>query len=244
MPKRITFIGVMILVVLSSYLAFAEEELKQVCSNFPPFTIAEDSDSPGFSYEIVREIHRYSGIHFNPDFLPWGRAQKYAQQRDNYLIFSIARTKKREPKYLWICNLISIDFGFVMAPEIAIVDSLDDAKKLKNIGVANHTPQLRMLKELGFTNITPVTDEKQNALMLMSRRIDAWYGPIPRSLYILKHIKLKEAPQISKPFETVDSYLAGSLNLSSDIVIKLKKAYDRVKSDGTYDRIYKKYFGF
>ncbi|MDM8544092.1 transporter substrate-binding domain-containing protein, partial [Desulfococcaceae bacterium HSG9] len=236
---------VLIISVFLTPSGYAEQTLKQVWSNFPPFTIAENPDSPGFSYELVREMHRYSGLPFNPELFPWKRAQIYTQEQEMYLIFSIARTENREPLYTWISKLISIDFGFVMAPKISwTITSFEDAKKLTSIGVVDGTPQHRMLVEQGFTNLDVVVNEEFNAKKLVHGRIDAWYGPIHRAFYLLKESNVKEKPKVSKAFTTVDSYLAGNLNVSKKVVTKLQAAFEQMKSDGTYDRIYNKYFEF
>ncbi|MCX4030329.1 substrate-binding periplasmic protein [Spartinivicinus marinus] len=172
------------LLLFYSHAFGSSNSIMQITADLPPFTVEDSKEQRGFLYEIVGLMHQHANLPYKPRFSPWPRAQKTAREKNNYLIFGLTRTKNREPNYLWIVNLLSIEVSFVMitgSPPKTLVE----AKRL-SISVARETPWSRFLNKNNFKRIQLVTKEIQNARMLIYNRVDAWYVPTVRAFYLLK----------------------------------------------------------
>jgi polar amino acid transport system substrate-binding protein len=223
------------------------QEVTCVTANLPPYTVEDSPQEPGFSYELLQAVFEKAGLPAQCKFHPWGRAQMIAKQPENshYMIFSLTRTPDREEQYRWILNLLHNETAFITLPGKEQINSVAEAReKNLRVGVNQETPWHKFLLQENYEKIDLVTSEEANAKKLMARRIDAWYVPIDRGFYYLKKLGLQEKPVAGKPLQTGDSYLAANLKFTADIAAKLQTAFEAVKQEKVYEKLYNKYFGF
>ena len=227
--------------------ALQAADIVQLTANLPPYSISDSPNKPGFTTEIMEEIHKITNFDVETRFSPWGRAQELTQQNKNHLIFTLTRIPTRESLYQWVADIIPIQGGIVSISDKTPVDTLEDAaKRGLKIGVAGKTPWERMLLSTNYPKdkIVVVPDEKSNARKMIAGRIDYWFTATDRAAYYLKEMGLKEQPTVGKPLRSGRLYLAGNLDFSKDKSEEIREALQKIKDDGTYDKIYQKYFGF
>ena len=189
-------------------------------------------------------MKKRSGLALNIKYYPWKRAQAVAKSTPNTLIFGITRTKKREPDYAWLVNLLNTEKVFVSNKKV--YNSFDEARDAKRISVRKATPYERLLKAQDFKNLFGVQTETQNAALLHHGRAEAWMTLSHRAAYVWKEAgyDVKQL-KIGKPLGKSQLFLAGNLSLAKNSELKgrLQKAYDSVVADGTFNELHQKYFG-
>lgn len=237
--KKLLFIT--ILCNLFNQFAFASE-LKFVSAEFPPFTFTQNNKGTGAMYEVVQELARRLGQSTKIEFIPWARARIEAEGSDNIGIIPLARTPERENKYTWLIHVLDDPYVLVTKKDSKIdISNMDNAKKL-TIGILAGSAAEPLLKGLGFLNINPATTDIQNVKKLSLGRIDAWASP-SSCIGQYKEIAGLGAEDMRKGvvISILHEYIGASKTLDQETQKKWKDAFLKMKADGTYSKIMKKY---
>jgi polar amino acid transport system substrate-binding protein len=224
------------------------ESFKLLCSEWPPFEYADSNGKPtGYSVEILQAILKELKIEDNIKIYPWKRAYTVAQSKKNTLIFTMARTKEREKQFKWVGPIASRDiYLWKLKGRTDIkANNWEDIKKYI-IGTVNGEAGEKELLDMGFNkdeNISSVTKQLQNYHMLYSQRIDFLYGLEFSTIFGLKKAGLNP-DMVEKSLLLsggLEYYFAFNPNTSDLIVEQFKKALQKVKDNGTFDKIANKY---
>ena len=238
--------NILILILIANW-AVAGEKIKLVTEVFPPFQIVDEGElTGGISVEIVRAIQKEINNKSKIKVYPWTRAIKLTEKKKNYAIFSTLRTKERENKFKWVGPLAKMQLVFFKKTGSNItLNSIEDAKKVKKIGVTNKVANYDILKSMGFKNLDVIksgVDEK-NIRKLVKGRIDLWPALKSAGLYNAK--VMGYAGKI-EPIENVvvfegDLYIAFNKKTDDAIIKKWQKALDKLIKNGTVKKVVEKY---
>ena len=218
-----------------------------VTEEFPPFNYTENGRLTGYATEVVQAVLAETGIQGNFHVLPWVRAMNWAEERENVLIYSIARNEEREKIFTYV-GLITEGENYFYAlkgrRDMAL-KSLDEAKKF-TVGVVHDDIREAMLVRKGFKinkNLFPVQLNEQNYLKLKSGRIDLW----PMNSVTMKYIVRKsgdEPDQLIEPVLRIDSiflypgdFMAFGPHTSDAVLEAFRQGLERVKSSGKFKEI-------
>ncbi len=233
----IIFVAVILLGSQSGYC----EELTILTENLPPLNYVENGVLVGPSVEIVREIQKRVGSLEPIQVYPWSRAYKMALENKNVVLFGMTYTKIRHDKFKWVGPLATKrDILIAKKGSGIIINTLEDAKKVNQIGTLRDDTRGRLLESFGFTNLEPVSDEQLNAKKLALGRIELWAYKIPgmRTVCELAGVDHTEFQEVYHLRE-IDLMIAFSKKTSDSIVKKWKIAFDALSSDGTILQIRK-----
>ncbi len=236
-----------LLLVTSIFLFSAQSifsaELTILTENLPNLNYVEDGKLVGLSVDIVKEIQKRVGSHEEIEVFPWARAYSMALEEENIVLFSTTYTKERKDLFKWICPLVTKrDILVAKKSSGIVINSLEDAKKVKRIGTIRDDSKERLLKSQGFTNLEPVSDEQNNAKKLILGRIDLWVNKQP-GLKTVCNMAGVDYNQLEEVFHLRkrDLCIAFSKNTSDSIVLKWKNAFNDMLSDGTVQQIRSKW---
>lgn len=242
MKKVNVFLSILAFVLMSYSGAAFAEDFKIMTEEFPPFNYTQDGKITGLSSEVMVELTKRVGHQMNAEVLPWARAYGLIQRKDGLILYSMTRTEAREELFKWVGPIASNKWVFFTKKGSGIViNSLEDAKKVKAIGAYKEDAAETFLKEQGFTNIDSVPNDELNVPKLMGGRIDLW---IVGELQGIHKAKQKgESDNLEKVFDVKDTqlYIAFSKNTPDEVITSWQSALDAIKADGTYDAIVKKY---
>jgi polar amino acid transport system substrate-binding protein len=219
------------------------EELTILTENLPPLNYVDNGVLVGPSVEIVQAIQKKIGSNEPIQVYPWSRAYKMAEKEKNVVLFGMTYTKIRQDKFKWVGPLaIKRDILVAKKDSGITIDSLEDAKKVKSIGILLDDTRGRLLVSHGFTNLEPVSDEQLNAKKLALGRIDLWAYKIPGlrtvcDLAGLDHRQFKEVYHLRE----IELMIAFSEITSDTIVKKWQNAFDELTADGTILQIKKEW---
>jgi polar amino acid transport system substrate-binding protein len=237
--KKVFFI-IALLIFLGSQSGFCEE-LTILTENLPPLNYVDNGVLVGPSVEIVREIQKKIGSEEPIQVYPWSRAYKMAEEEKNVVLFGMTYTKVRQNRFKWVGPLaIKRDILVAKRNSGITIDSLEDAKTVKRIGILLDDTRGRLLASHGFKNLEPVSDEQLNAKKLALGRLDLWAYKIPGlrtvcDLAGIDHTQFKEVYHLRE----IELMIAFSKKTSDAIVKKWQKAFDELTADGTILKIQK-----
>ena len=218
-------------------------DLTILTENLPPLNYLKDGVLVGPSVEIVREIQRRVGSHEQIEVYPWARAYKTALEKENVVLFSMTYTEDRLDKFKWIGPVAKKRDILVAKKGSGIkIRSLKDAKNVKRIGTVRDDTKEVLLKGLGFTNLEPVSDERQNAKKLVLGRIDLWVYKKPglRTVCELAEVDYDEVEEVFHLRE-IELMIAFSKKTPDGMVQKWRNAFNEMLNDGTIVRIQEKW---
>lgn len=200
---------------------------------YPPYQfIDKNGELQGWSADKVQALFKQANIDYHIDFYPWTRAYSLAQTKPDTFIFSLLKTKLREPLFQWVMPLCTIEFSFYRLKKRSDIklSSLKDAKGYL-IAAQQGQASAEYLLALGFEagkNLTISYNNDTFIQMLVYGRVDliVLSSPYVESLIATKSPYIDEIEAIL-PIDHLRNrmYLASSLNTSPALIEKLRKAY-------------------
>jgi polar amino acid transport system substrate-binding protein len=127
----------------------------------------------GFSVEVVQAIQRSLDDKTVIEVLPEARAIHIARTEPNVILFSFSRTPKREDEFYWLGQLSAKAWSvYALSSNPVQIQSLEELRKVKAIGVVRGDIREEWLLEQGFSNLHPSVNHQQNIRRLRSGRLD------------------------------------------------------------------------
>lgn len=211
----------------------------------PPNQIQnEQGELSGMAVEIVREIQRRVGNTDPISVVPWSRGYLELQTLPNIVLFSTARTAERNPLFKWVGPIDERRYVlYVRANSKIQLRTLEDAKKLSAIGVYKDDVRDLYLTGKGFKNLDHTIDNVNNVKKLMAGRIDAF----PYSTVGIDDLAQSAGYRASDmkeilPLFNVQLYIAMSKDMPVPIVRSWTDAWNKMKKDRTFERIFRRYY--
>jgi polar amino acid transport system substrate-binding protein len=221
------------------------EELKVLTVEEPPSSFLNKKGEPeGFSVDIVREIQRRVNNHDPIQFVSEIRALQTASKYPDVVLFSFTRTKDREDVFHWIMLLMRKPW-VMYAKKGAHFDikKLEDAAKIKRVGVVRGDVRATHLERLGFTNLEMVATHEQNVKKLLINRIQVlFYEPQGMSFVCRKlGIRMSEFEPVLETEPSEVYIMMSKQGTKPETVRKWRDAARRIKEDGTFQSIAEKW---
>ncbi|WP_316676623.1 transporter substrate-binding domain-containing protein [uncultured Tolumonas sp.] len=211
----------------------------------PPFQSLDAQGQPaGFACEVVKELQRRTGSQDPIQVVPWVRGYLAVQNEPYVALFSMARTKERLPLFRWVGPLADLHYAFFVTVDSRIViRSMEDARRLRLIGVYKEDARDQYLTAQGFRNLDRSVDALIPLRKLLAGRVDAIVST-RRGLAELCR-SLGTAPTALKeayPFLQSQLYIAFSKGTPEPVVRKWSTALESMKKDGSFERLFHRYF--
>lgn len=245
MKKSYVFL-IMLIFLIFFVSANAEEITIVTTSDFPPYNFVENGNPTGYSTEIAEAVVIEAEFVKKVQVSTWARAYKTAQDEKNIMI-PINRNSDREALFKWVGSIAQIKMYFYKRKDnIDIkIQSLNDAKKYL-IGIVRNDFTSQLLKKHGFEegiNLVAVNETQQNYKKLLNSRIDliAASNEILFSQFNKLNLDFSKVEKVFMLDNSTHLFLACSLDTPDEIIHRLTKALNRIKKNGTLDKIKNKY---
>ena len=222
----------------------AQASITLLTEDTPPANyLGKDGKPAGLAVELVQEMARRAGDPGVVQVVPWARGYKDTLEKPNTALFHTVWTPERDTLFQWVGPLFPTEIVLYRkagsGPRITL---LEEAKKVRAIGVYKDDAKEQLLNKLGFTNLESTADDNQNPKKLVAGRIDLW--PV-NTLQMKSMLEANQIPvDAIEPVLTLtrqQAYLAFSSQTESREVVKWQKAFDDMEADGTADKIRMKY---
>ena len=220
-------------------LPASAQKLEIFCEEDRPLQFkAPDGSLTGLAVEVVQEIQKRVGNTDPIQMVPWARGLKYLNEKPNTVLFSMGRTAERNNLYHWVGPIGEKSMGlYVKADSTLQIKSLDDAKKVRAIGVYRDDLRDQYLTQAGFTNLQRTNASVQNYRMLMMGRIDMFAS----SEFEVADNKYTDVKLVFSFLQT-QSFIALSKGTDTAVVTQWNNALAAMKKDGSFKAIFNKYF--
>ena len=211
----------------------------------PPNQVLGPSGKPeGMAVEVVQEIQRRVGNSDPITLVPWARGYLELQTHPHVVLFSTARTAERNAMFKWVGPINERRyFLYVKTGSKIVLHTLEDARKLRAIGVYKDDVRDLYLTAKGFTNLDRTIDNLNNIKKLMAGRVDA---------VVFSSVGLEDLARMagcdsrdlkeSLPLFSVQLYIAMSKDVPDATVAHWSQALRAMRRDRTFERIFRQYY--
>nr|MBO2478660.1 cysteine ABC transporter substrate-binding protein [Bacillota bacterium] len=218
-----------------------------IMGTYPPYNfLNENKEMDGFDADIAKEIAKRLGVEV--EFVPqeWsGMIAGLKQGKFDVVISQMAITEERKAEMDFSDPYIKNSVRIIVQDSRDDIQSLEDFKG-KKIGVGlgtNDETYLRtkVLPEYGPFEIKTYNDVITSLMDLNAGRIDATIN----NMYAIKPLVEKNGFKIKAVGEPVKSDYAGIAMRKGNPELQqaINEALASMKEDGTYEAIFKKWFG-
>ena len=250
MKKTMTAFGIIVLTMLFAitgleiFPCYGNEkdtaELQIITEEFAPFNFrSKEGKITGQSTEIVREILSRLNLKIDIQLMPWNDGYELALSASDVVLYSTFRTNEREKLFQWVGPIGSDEYLFYAFADSDIsIRSLEDAKKLSEIGVVQDDARHQFLKQNNVTNLKLYPSDAECYRALKSGDVDLVVGTSETMAQMSRRAGVD--PSDLKPVYSLRKtplYIAFSKNTSTDIVKQWQDMLDEMKRDGTFDEI-------
>ncbi|MFY8325203.1 substrate-binding periplasmic protein [Pseudoalteromonas sp. ZZD1] len=228
---------VYLLLFLFMPFCLAQLPVKVVTELSPPNQTRINDDVTGYSTDIVKLILNKANINAPIEIYPWARAYKMALSVPNTLIYSLARTKDREPLFHWIGIVAKFKLGFVKLTQRhdIVINTLEQAKQY-NVAVQRNDLAYNVLTKYGFS-VVLTSDIQKSYHLLLAKKVDLIIDD-ENYLSVMSEQLAINADKISFVYAidelAVAGYLAANINMDPAMVSELKGAFEEVKLTAQY----------
>lgn len=241
----------LLLALLSGTAISAEAEIKTfdvVGTDVPPLMYQENGNPAGFYVDILQAmLTEMKNIKTAIRFYPAPRMFKILSKNKNTFSLGITRNEKREKQFKWVGPIYPRIFALFKLKKRSDlhVETLKDIRPYR-IGVGRGYASVNDLLNAGVPreNIHEVNTDRQNIRKLFAERIDFVVGNDVMLAYLLKlegH-RWGAVKQVLILNEQYQFWFAFNRDVDDKYIERFQHALDRLKQNGRYEDIVKKYF--
>jgi len=217
--------------------------LQLMTEEYPPVTFMKDGKPSGFVTDLVREIAARQGISNNVRLTSWKNAYNLTLLHPNVVLFSTERTPGRENLFQWVGPVGKNSAIFYAKKGSGIsISSLEDAKKIAAIATTTNWFTEQYLKSKGFMNLvsSPLPEASVKQLMNGEVQISVFTDITIPEIVKNAGYSMDDLEPIFNISNTY-FYIAISLGTPPEMVQKWQSVLNDLKSDGTFEKIYRNY---
>nr|WP_321256214.1 transporter substrate-binding domain-containing protein [uncultured Pseudodesulfovibrio sp.] len=197
-----------------------------------------------FNIEIVHKLKQMMGNTTRIKSVPFARGMDTLNTHKAVAMFNVNKTLERAPLYKWVGPLQpEINFLYGLQRN-SMIQTLDDARRVKSICVVNENSHHTRLYQLGFTNVITNNSYENCFQMLKDGRVDL--TPLSESaldaMLAKTHIKHSNIHKVPEVLLQSQGYIAFSPDISDAEINQWQKAFDAIITSGTYTILYETYF--
>jgi polar amino acid transport system substrate-binding protein len=235
-----------LLLLLWACGASAGPAITVVTEELPPYNMTVDGKLTGMGTEVVQAVLEEAGEEVRIQSMPWARAYDIALNSENVLIYSIARTPRREAQFKWVGVIAPTRWYLFSLPGTQFdLKSLEDARKYQIATVKEDVGEQYLISK-GFVvgrNLQSSNKYEHNYQKLKAGRVDLWISNELNAHYLVRQASGNPnetaVPQLNlDDLGGVDGLcMAFSRNTPDEVVERFRQALKRVRADGRYDAI-------
>lgn len=222
------------------------QSLLVVTEDWAPYNYQEDGVAKGFSVEVVQTIARELKVSVDLRFYPSMRAKSVFENTPGAVMITMLRTPERETKYQWVGPLgDSAVYFYKRKGSPLVINTLEDAKKVRSVACRQAGLVYSQLKAEGFTNLDSTAVSGLSVYELLIRgRCDLAVSDTPLGVvYLMKQRGYPVDAVVQTPVAIVEfpAYMAFSPSVPRQEVGRWQGALDRMKASGAFGAILRRY---
>ena len=213
-----------------------------ITEEWAPYNYRENGRLTGMATEIVRAIMALTGDDFEITLLPSMRTTRTLQSQPRTIMYSLFRTREREPLYKWVGPILEESIHpYQRADASQPIDTLEQLLQAPRVTTRHAGLVPDTLESLGFRNLDRSANQNvQLYRMLLAGRTQIIVGDTPAGVaYYSRLLQIPAGTLRQIPLELFRSslYIAFSRDSSEAVVTRWAEALDQLRSSGKLEQI-------
>lgn len=225
--------------------AWALEKILRVAGDkqYPPYEFVDSNNNyRGFNVDVITAIALEQG--FTVEFYPmeWYEAQKALLEGRVDVIQGMTYSKERAEKFDFADPILVNRQAIFVPRSVMTISSLSDLAGHK-VAVQKGDIAAYAVGKIKGVDVLSFTTQEEAIHALIRREADAFVGNELTGWYIMEKWRcLQNFKEVGEPFFETD-YCPVVRKGDKETLNMLNQGLKRIKAKGTYDRIYRKWFG-
>lgn len=249
-PKILQLALILLFLIISSSNSYAEPEVKKIITvagdeNFPPYEFLDERDGlkvyRGFNIDLIRAVMEINGqeLQFLP--LPWQEALRALQEGRVDAIGGMKYDAERAQYFDFSEEYLVNSLAIFVAKDNSIIVELGD---LENKRIAVQKDDIAYQKLRGrVLELTATVSQEEAIKLLVAGKVEAVVGNKMAGQYFLQRLGAMDSVKSVGGIINPERYGFAVRRDNTELLQKFNEGLRKVKQDGTYDRIYQKWFG-
>lgn len=220
--------------------------IRIITEEYPPYNYTDEKGTlKGISTEVVQEILKSLHSKTVIEVMSWSKSYPLILKEKNIALYSMNRIPQREKLFKWVGPLVVFEEWFYARKNSDIqINSLDDAKKVKAIGVYKNSSSCLFLMNQNFKNLDISSENEECLDKLLNGKVDLWVSGTGGLTQISRFKNINPSSVIKSVYLIKKSnlYIAFNINTPDELIQEWQKQLDLLKESGVYNAIYKQYF--
>ncbi|WP_049753825.1 EAL domain-containing protein [Alkaliphilus oremlandii] len=211
--------------------------------NHPPYEYMDRiGNYKGFNVDIINALSIELGMDI--EFIPmnWREALRALENKEVDVIQGMSSTEERKEKYLFTIPTVTNSQSIFVLKDTSIVFGLEDLSGMKVAFQAGDLNE-EILADIPDITLLPKKDQNEAMDSLINGEADAYVGNRLTGLFYLQKSKNSSTVKIVGEQMATSEYGPATYRGNEELVHLFNKGIEAIKSNGTYDKIYEKWFG-
>lgn len=212
-------------------------------NNFPPYEFIDDKGNyKGFNIDIIEALGEAMDVEVQLIPMRWSDAVLALERGQIDAIQGMSKIPAREGKYLFTQSTIVNSSAIFIKKGVDHIKGIEDLKGARiayQVGDINED----RIRDIPFAIMVPRYSQIEGIQALLDDEADAFIGNKITAIYQLN--KMKKADRVKIVGDPIGQTAYGPVvhKDNKEIYELLNIGLDKIKEDGVYDKIYKKWFG-
>lgn len=225
---------------------FEEDSISEILVagdwNLPPYEyVDENGDYTGFNVDIMHALSLELGIKISIRPMEWEEAKLALSEGRVDALQGMRRTPERENQYAFTNQYFENSYS-IFVQNGNSVETLESLRG-KKVAVQKGDASAKMIESIDKINIVYVSNQKEAIELLDNSEVDASIGNTLSGIYFINQMGINEKIDIAITNLKPSKYGVAILKNNDKLLNKLNEGLDKINRNGTYDKIYRKWFG-
>ncbi|WP_416199182.1 EAL domain-containing protein [Sporanaerobacter sp.] len=212
-------------------------------NNHPPYEfIDEKGNYKGFNVDIMRAIAIEEGIEIEIIPMAWNQAVYALEAGKVDAIQGMSKTPTRANKFLFSIPTVKNSQAIFVLKDTNYISGIEDLTGVK-VAFQKGDINEEILNDISRVILRPKDNQKDGIEALLNGEVEAFLGNRQTGLYYLQ--KMKKADMVKIVGEPMGEVEYGPVTTKDkqEVADILNRGIKEIKRNGTYDKIYQKWFG-
>ncbi|MED0705416.1 transporter substrate-binding domain-containing protein [Aneurinibacillus aneurinilyticus] len=212
-------------------------------NQFPPFEYLSDAGVySGFNIDIMNAVSIQTGTNIEYYPMPWNQAVQALQSGQVDAIQGMKKTEARKGTYEFSVPYFTSSQAIFVLKDNMFIRKVDDLEG-RRVAVQKGDVATDLLSRVKQVQLIEADNQQEAIQLLTEEKVDAFVGNRITGQYFLQKSRQQPLTKIvGEPLDATD-YGVAVMPKNKELLSVFNKGISRIKGDGTYQKIEKKWFG-
>ncbi len=212
-------------------------------NNYPPYEfVDEDGNYRGFNVDMMRAIAIELGIDIELIPMSWQEAMEALEKGEVDAVQGMTKSSMREEKFDFSSPLVTNSQAIFVLKDINYICDLKDLAG-KKVSFQRADVSYELAQDIKGIKPIIMTNQEEAIDLLLQGEVDAFVGNRLTGIYYLQREENFDKVKIVGEPMHITEYCTSVQKGDKEVLNKINLGLNRIKKNGTYDKIYQKWFG-